>query len=141
VNPPLPFTVPQIDEDSTEWWQAVARRELLLQQCSSCQAFRWPARAICGRCASFDWQWHQASGRGRVASWVVNHHTFSPTAPPLYTVVLGRLDEQADIMIPAVWQGSPDGTDLHVGDEISVAYEDFTAPDDAPVTLLRWQPR
>lgn len=137
---PLPFTTPVIDQDSAQWWDALAHRELRVQQCAACGVFRWPARAICGSCASLEWAWHQSSGHARVASWVVNHHSFSPTAPPVYTVVLGRLDEQEDIMIPAVWLGSPDGADLRVGDRVAAAFEDFSAPDGAPVTLLRWKP-
>ena len=60
--------IPQPERDSQAWWDAVARHELSVQQCAACKRLRWPARALCNRCGSFDWAWAPVSGRGRVVT-------------------------------------------------------------------------
>src|SRR5581483_1309903 len=102
---PLPYP----DRDSRPWWEALARRELILQRCGSCGAFRWPARAICNRCGSLEADWAAASGRATVASWIVNHHSFSPAFASPYVVVLARLEEQDDLLLPGGYGGDPLG--------------------------------
>jgi len=119
--------VPHSDRDSRPWWEALGRHELLLQVCGDCGANRWPPRAICNRCWSLDWTWLAASGRASVASWIVNRHQFAPSLESPYTVVLGRIAEQEDILIPGAWAGRPDGTDLAVGMGLTAAFEDVPA--------------
>ncbi len=97
------------DRDSEPWWEALARHELVQQRCAGCGTWRWPPRARCGRCGSPDWAWEPVSGRATVASWIVNHHSFLAGLEPPYTVVLVRLDEQDDVLIPGAWldEGEP----------------------------------
>ena len=92
--------LPVADRDSTPWWAGVAEHELRLQCCRDCSRLRWPARALCNRCGSLDWSWVAASGRATVASWIVNEHRFSDVFPVPYVVVMARLDEQDDILVP-----------------------------------------
>jgi uncharacterized OB-fold protein len=93
------------DRDSEPWWEALARHEFVQQRCGGCRSWRWPPRMRCGRCGSPEWTWEAVSGRGTVASWIVNHHSFLPAIEPPYTVVLVRLDEQDDILMPGAWLG------------------------------------
>jgi uncharacterized OB-fold protein len=141
--------VPGADRDSTPWWAALGRHELTLQRCDGCDAARWPPRAICNRCGSLDWRWAEASGRGTVASWIVNHHSFGSGAggsgaggrEAPYVVLLVRLDDQDDILIPGAWAGLRDGSDLRVGLPVTVGFDDAAALESGePVALLRWSP-
>ena len=52
----LPFA-PTPDRDSAPYWDALARGEFQLQRCRDCGALRWPARALCNRCRSFESDW------------------------------------------------------------------------------------
>jgi len=91
--------LPTPDRDSEPFWRSVRAGELRLQRCDACGAWRWPARAVCGRCQSFDATWTAVSGMGRVASWVTTHQVFAPAyrdAVP-YDVVEVVLDEQDDL--------------------------------------------
>lgn len=100
----LPFP-PTPDRDSQPWWDALAAGELRLQRCSACGALRWPARAICNRCRSFEAAWEKQDGAGTVASWVRTHQAFSPAlreAVP-YVVVQVRLDAQEDLLLIGGW--------------------------------------
>jgi uncharacterized OB-fold protein len=138
------FGLPVPDHDSEPWWRATGEHRLLLQRCDACPAYRWPARAMCNRCGSLDWSWVEASGRASVVSWMVNHHSFVAGAPPVYTVVLGRLEEQSDVLIPATWGGAADGSDLAVGQPLVVDYDEIDGAIDesaTPMALLRWMPR
>lgn len=122
------------DHDSAPWWEALARHELLLQRCDECTAWRWPARALCNRCGSLDWSWAAASGRGTVASWIVNHHAFGDGLPAPYVVLLVALVEQDDILVPGGYDGPPDGSDLAIGLPLLVGFDDT---DGSP--RLRWR--
>jgi uncharacterized OB-fold protein len=122
------------DRDSREWWRALARHELLLQRCVACDRPRWPPRALCNGCGSFDWQWAPASGTGTVASWIVNHHSFGGEAAPA-VVVLVRLTEADDVLLPGAHAGAADGSDLAVGLPVVAEFEDRT---DGP-TRVRWR--
>jgi uncharacterized OB-fold protein len=131
---------PAVDKDSAPWWEALARHQLVLARCAGCGAWRWPPRAICGRCGSLEWRWEPASGRGTVASWIVNRHGFGGAFPLPSTVLLVRLDDQDDLLVPGGWAGAPDGADLAVGLPVRVGFEDVPADEHGDaVTLLRWE--
>jgi uncharacterized protein len=108
------------DRDSHDWWRALANHELLVQTCEQCAVHRWPPRAMCNRCGAMAWQWTQASGTGRVVSWIVNRHAFSRDLAIPSVVLLVRLDEQDDLILPGAYAGPPDGGDLEVGAKVTV---------------------
>lgn len=104
TNAFLPFP-PTPDRDSRPWWDGLAAGEFRLQRCADCAALRWPARAICNRCRSFESVWEVDDGAGRVASWVRTHQAFAPAlrdAVP-YTVVQVELDAQEDLQPFGAW--------------------------------------
>ena len=129
---------PMMDRDSRPWWEALARHDLLIQRCVDCAAWRWPARAICNRCASFEWSWERASGRAEVAALIVNHHSFLPDVPSPYAVVTARLAEQDDLLLPGSFHGSLDA--LRIGMPITATFDDAASDDGIHFTLLAWQP-
>ncbi len=89
------------DRDSLPFWEGVNAGEFRVQRCTGCGAYRWPARAICNRCRSFDSAWVALSGVGTVKSWVTTHQVFSVAfrdeVP--YTTILVQLDEQDDLQV------------------------------------------
>jgi uncharacterized OB-fold protein len=133
--------LPVADRDSTPWWTALAEHELRLQRCKDCGTLRWPPRAMCNRCGSLEWSWVTASGHATVASWIVNEHRFSDAFTVPYVVVMARLDEQDDILVPGSYGGASDGHDLRVGRRLVVAFDDVDMPEGADhMSLLRWMP-
>jgi len=126
--------LPVLDRDSRPWWEAVARHELNVQACEQCGRLRWPPRAMCGSCGSFSWRWTPASGRGLVASWIVNRHPFFPGMAVPSVVVTVRLGDADDVLIPGGWAGSPDGSGLRVGLPVQVGF----AENSEGVVLLVW---
>ena len=99
--------LPHPDRDSAPFWQALREGELRLQRCANCGALRFPPRAVCNRCASFETEWVPLSGRGTVASWVRTHQVFAPAyreAVPYWNVQV-TLDEQDDVQWIGGWRG------------------------------------
>ena len=131
-----PRPVPHPDRDSAPWWEGLARHELRFQRCARCRAWRFPPRAICNRCGSFDHHWEPVSGRATVASWIVNHHAFLPGFESPYAVVLVRLDEQDDLLLPGSFVGALEG--LRTGLPVRAVFDDVRGGEE-PVTLLAWE--
>lgn len=69
--------LPSSDRDSAPYWAALREGRLELQRCRDCRTWRFPARAICARCHSFESQWEATDGCGRISSWVVTHQAFA----------------------------------------------------------------
>ncbi|MGI6873376.1 MULTISPECIES: Zn-ribbon domain-containing OB-fold protein [Amycolatopsis] len=129
------MTRPLADRDSTAWWEGLAEHRLLLQTCGACGRHRLVARPLCASCGSFAWRWTEASGEGTIASWVVSHRAYQPDRTAPYTVVMVRLAEGDDLLLPGGWT---EGADLAVGLPVRATYQDL--PGDPPAALLRWQP-
>ena len=91
ASKPLPQPTPQ----SQPFWDACAKRELQLQRCDDCRAWRFPPADRCPECLSARSQWTRTSGRGRVYSFVVFHRAYHPAfADELpYAVALVELEE------------------------------------------------
>lgn len=133
------------DWDSLPWWRALDEDVLLTQQCADCSTHRWPPRALCPRCSSFETEWVWSPGRGRVVSWVVTMRSFAPGPEVPYTTVLVRLEEQDDLLLPGTFVG--DIADLSIGTPVVGVFAPHPAEpgdravdgDERPTTLLNWR--
>ena len=127
-------TVPVPDRDSAPYWGALARGGFELQHCRDCGHWTWPARAICSGCHGENLVWEAPSGKGEVHSWVVTHQVYAPDFIDLvpYTVVLVRLDEQDDILIPGRFLSD---VEVHQGLKVRAAPEQITDE----VGQLHWE--
>lgn len=91
--PELPL--PQPAEESLPFWEGLAERRLLLQQCASCGHIGHPPQARCPVCGAMEFSWLEAAGTGRVHSYVVTHQAVHPALrgfTPFATVEV-ELDE------------------------------------------------
>jgi uncharacterized protein len=70
--------LPAPDEASQPFFDGCGRGALMLQRCPECAAWHWPVREVCSECLSTELEWAQASGMGRVHSFVVMHRVFHP---------------------------------------------------------------
>ena len=133
-SPPRP--VPDPDVSGAPFWEAAARHELVLQTCASCGTIRHPPRPMCAVCNSMEYTFEQASGRGRIWSWVIAHApvlpSFAEKVP--YNVVVVELDEGVrmvgnlfDVDNDAITEGMP----------VTVDFEDV----EEGVSLPVWRPQ
>ncbi|HZP43774.1 MAG TPA: OB-fold domain-containing protein [Candidatus Binatia bacterium] len=81
--------------DWEPYWAAARDRELRFQRCADCGLWRHPPGPMCPSCHSLRSEWAQASGRGRLLSWVVVHPPVLPAWKERtpYPVVLVQCDE------------------------------------------------
>lgn len=65
---------PAINQDNAFWFEAAREHRLVIQRCTECGTLRHPTGPMCGHCRSLGWDTVDASGKGAVYSFVVNHH-------------------------------------------------------------------
>ena len=70
--------LPDIEGKMEPFWQATLRGELVLQRCSRCGRYRFPAAECCVECLDGELAWTRVSGRGVVYSFVAIHHALDP---------------------------------------------------------------
>ena len=131
----------QPDHDSAGWWEGAAAERLLVRSCEDCSHRWFPPGPVCPSCRSMALGWHEAEGRGVIASYVVVHHpvlaAFREAVP--YVVALVELPDCANA------NGDPvrvagvlvdDEAAAAIGAPVEVVYDH--GPDDAFV-VLRWR--
>ncbi|MGW2341386.1 bifunctional MaoC family dehydratase N-terminal/OB-fold nucleic acid binding domain-containing protein [Streptomyces sp. NPDC001661] len=69
---------PALNRDNAFWFEAAKEHRLLIQRCVACETLRHPPGPCCPHCGSFEWDAVEASGRGRVHTFTVNHHPRHP---------------------------------------------------------------
>lgn len=81
---------PAITRDNQFWFDAANEHRLVIQRCTGCSVLRHPPRPRCDKCGSYEWGAAEASGRGTVHSYVVNHY---PQVPAFdYPLAVGLID-------------------------------------------------
>jgi uncharacterized protein len=84
---------PSLTQDNSFFFEGAKAGKLLIQRCSECGTLRHPPRPACPNCRSFQWDAMQASGRGTIYSYVVNHHPQVPSFDYPLIVALVELEE------------------------------------------------
>jgi uncharacterized OB-fold protein len=82
-----------MDPYATQFWEQTLTRELRLQRCDECGAFRWPPCAICDVCLSESYDWIPVSGDGTLCSWVTFQRQYFPEYPPPHRAIVVALAE------------------------------------------------
>jgi uncharacterized OB-fold protein len=119
-NKPLP----RLDTTNRPFWDGARQGKLLLQYCKACGDTRFPPSHVCPNCLSSDQDWKEASGKGKLESWVDMHRAywdgFKGELP--YRVCLVRLEEG-----PVVVSSLVDKTDnLRMGQPVRVVFDAVT---------------
>ncbi len=90
----MPLPVP--DPESRLFWEGCREGRLMLQRCRSTGKFQFPPTTFCPDAGLERPEWVEASGRGRIFSWIVVRHPvpkdiYADKVP--YMVALILLDE------------------------------------------------
>ncbi len=88
------FIAPQLDPESTPWWEALRAGSFTVPECAIGHTW-FPAAPACPHCGDTRTALRPVSGRGSVYSWVVTRRALSPAFAEdvPYTVVAVDLDE------------------------------------------------
>jgi hypothetical protein len=95
MSTPIPAPVPT--PDSAPFWESLREHVLRIPYCRSCGCHFFPPMPGCPECLAGEdaIEWRPVAGTGRVHSWFVAHHAFSPAfeADVPYAVLDVHLDE------------------------------------------------
>jgi len=130
--------LPSPDPESTPFWEGCRREKLLIQRCRACGLHRFPPTDFCPGCRSHDTEWVEASGKGRVFSWIVVRHpvpkeVYAGEVP--YVVAIVLLDEGVR-MVSNLVDVDPEAVEADMPVEVRFrpATEEITLPVFAPAT-------
>lgn len=125
--------LPAPDPESTPFWESCREHKLKIVRCTTCGQVRFPPTSFCPKCQSAEHEWIEASGKGKVFSWIVVRHpvpkdVYAQDVP--YVVALVELDE--GVRMPSnIVECSPDVVEADM--RVQVAYRDVTAEITLPV--------
>ena len=113
---------PALTQDNAFFFEGARQHKLLIQKCTACGTLRHPPRPSCANCRSFDWEPVEASGRGTIFSFVVNHY---PQVPAFdYPLVVALVELEEGTRLVANVSGVTPET-AAIGMAVEAGFEDF----------------
>ena len=119
--PALPLPTP--NAESQAFWDACADGRLILTRCSACDAVQFPPQNSCTACGGATGSPFEASGRGEVFTFTINHRApgpaFAARAP--YVIALIDLAEGPRLMMNVI-NCAPE--DVSIGMPVRIVFEE-----------------
>jgi uncharacterized OB-fold protein len=138
---PKGLPVPVIEDDRLDapYWQATREHKLNVQRCARCRVFQWGPEWLCHRCQSFDIDWVEVEGKGRIFSWQRVWHPIHPALKDHgpYLIVLVELPHAGSIRMIGNLLGDPRQT-VEIGADVEAVFEDHERGDEF-YTLVQWK--
>ena len=125
---------PAVTQDNAFFFDGAKEHRLLIQRCAQCGRLRHPPGPRCPNCGSYEWHAQEASGRGTVYSFVVNHYPQVPAFDYPLAVGLIELEEGTRLVANVV---GIDPADVRVGLPVEVEWLDL----DPDLSLPAFKPR
>jgi uncharacterized protein len=113
--------LPALDPDTEFYWRAGADGQLRIARCTGCRRYIHPPLPRCGACGGQTAP-ESVSGRGRVASFTVNHQAWLPGLAVPYVFAAVELAEQAELYVLTNIVGCPPET-VESGMSVQVCFE------------------
>ena len=130
-----PVPRPLHPELTKPFWEAAKRHELLIPRCKICSKYFWYPREECPYCLRQGWDWHVATGKGRLYTYTVVHRAADPRfqaqVPYVYAVI--QLDEGPRLISNVV---DCDVGDVTIDMPVTVHFDDVTDE----TTLVKFRP-
>ena len=126
LTSPPPRKLPRLEPETEFFWTSGADGKLRIQRCGDCGTWQQPPLPRCAACGSEAVAPQVTSGKGRVASYTINHEAWVPglEVPFVYAVV--ELAEQAELYlftnilapVDAVRRGMPVTVEFEQHDDV-----------------------
>lgn len=126
--------VPKPTPETEHFWAGTKAGALKLQRCGECSVVYFPPRPFCPSCISRDVEVFDASGKGKLYSYVINHREHPAHDGP-YSIAVVELAEGPRMMTNIVnCEQTPEALELDM--PVEVVFEAIT--DD--ISLPYFQP-
>ncbi len=127
--------LPRPYQDTAPYWAAAKEHRFILQKCRDCGEPQFYPRGVCSHCLSSALDWIEASGKGTVYSFTVNHRAPHPgfAGKTPFVLAIVALAEGPRMMTNIV---DCDPETVKVGMAVQVTYDDVTEE----VTLPMFRP-
>ena len=138
LRPGLPQPRPAPDGLDAPYWEGLARDELRIQRCRSCDKWQWGPEWICHHCHSDDLAFAAVTGHGTIYSY---ERVWHPVHPALkdqgpYLVVLVELTDAPGVRVIGNLLGDPH-QQVQIGAPVSAIFEHHLEAEPR-FTLLQW---
>ena len=137
MSEPYSGPLPKPTPETRPFWDAARERRLLIQACDDCGTRYFYPRPLCPSCLSRQVQWIEASGRGRLHTFVINHRPPRgfPVAAP-FVIGIVELDEGPRMMAHIV-DVAADPAALRCEMPLEVVFAELTPE----ITVPKFRPR
>jgi len=118
--------VPEPDELTKPFWDAVDAGRLEVQRCVKCRHFNHPPVDICPRCHSMEHAFEQVSGTGKIYSFTITHDARQPAFTEIqpYPVAVIELDEEPGLFMLTNIPGA-EVEEVKTGLSVEVEFEEL----------------
>ena len=126
--------IPTPTPETKHYWDGAKDGKLILQKCNDCSDNYFPPRPFCPKCGSRSVQEFQASGKGSLYSYVINHLP-SPGFIPPFAIAVVELEEGPRLMSNIVeCEQTPEALELDMPLEVTFEKlnDDITLPQFKP---------
>ncbi|TVV76761.1 Zn-ribbon domain-containing OB-fold protein [Sphingomonas solaris] len=127
---------PIVTEVSRPWWEALARGEVCVQQCTACDHWIFYPRPFCPRCGARDPAWRTVDGAATLYTWSVARVPVAAAFAHLDEPILAVAELAIGIRVPtSLCDIAPQ--DVRIGMALAPVFDGGTYPG---ITLLRYRP-
>lgn len=114
--------LPELTDETRAFWTGGLERKLIIMACQSCGHRIHPPQPVCPKCSSDKVEPVEASGRGTIYSFTINHQKWTPDLEVPYLIAVVELEDQPGVRITAQIRDS-DLTEVTIGAEVQVDFE------------------
>ncbi|WP_404480472.1 Zn-ribbon domain-containing OB-fold protein [Novosphingobium sp. BL-52-GroH] len=91
--------LPRLEPETAFFWTSGADGALRIQRCADCGTYQHPPFPRCARCHGAALSPEVVSGKGRLASYTVNHEPWLPGLPVPFVFGVVELAEQPQLYV------------------------------------------
>lgn len=118
------------------YWDGLAEGRLVLQHCSGCGKWNWPAVWRCGECGSWEHDWKEQPLSGIIFTWTRTHHHFGGTEGLVHPFVTALVTLNATpIRLQGLIEGPEEG--VCIGAAVTGRI-DHTVFGEGRIPSIRW---
>lgn len=115
--------LPALEGETAFFWTSGADSTLRIQRCTECRTWQHPPLPRCATCGSEALEAEPTSGKGRVASYTINHEAWLPGLAVPFVLAATELAEQAGLYVLANLDGPVIAA--RIGLPVTVRFEQY----------------